>query len=91
VAAFGVATTELSSEAEIMVAVVPEPDAQVDPALLARFVNDRAPHFLVPRYIDIVGELPHTPTGKIQKFDLRARGVSATTWDREAGNFRLER
>jgi crotonobetaine/carnitine-CoA ligase len=91
VAAFGIATAELSSEAEIMVAVVLEPDAEVDPSQLARFVNDNAPHYLVPRYIDIVNELPHTPTGKIQKFDLRARGVSATTWDREASHFHLER
>jgi len=58
---------------------------------LALFVNDNAPHYLVPRYIDVVSELPHTPTGKIQKFDLRARGVSATTWDREASHFHLER
>ena len=91
VAAFGIATAELSSEAEIMVAVVLEPDAEVDPSQLARFVNDNAPHYLVPRYIDIVDELPHTPTGKIQKFDLRARGVSATTWDRESNHFHLER
>ena len=91
VAAFGIATAALSSEAEIMVVVVVEPDTEIDPAQLARFVNDNAPHYLVPRYIDVVSELPHTPTGKIQKFDLRARGVSATTWDREASHFHLER
>lgn len=91
VAAFGIATAELASESEIVVAVVLEPDAEVDPGQLARFVNDHAPHYLVPRYIDIVDERPHTPTGKIQKFDVRARGVTATTWDREANNFQLER
>jgi crotonobetaine/carnitine-CoA ligase len=81
----------LTSEAEIMVAVVLEPDEEVDPAELARFVNDHAPYYLVPRYIDIVSELPHTPTGKIQKFDVRSRGVTASTWDREASGFVLER
>jgi crotonobetaine/carnitine-CoA ligase len=90
-AAYGIATTALTSEAEIMVAVVLEPDEDVDPAELARFVNDHAPYYLVPRYIDIVSELPHTPTGKIQKFDVRARGVTASTWDREASGFVLER
>lgn len=91
VAAYGIAAAAMTSEAEIMVAVVLDPDGEVDPAELARFVNDHAPHYLVPRYIDIVSELPHTPTGKIQKFDVRARGVTASTWDREASDFVLER
>jgi crotonobetaine/carnitine-CoA ligase len=91
VAAFGIATAELASEAEIMVAVVVRAGSTVDSAQLARFVNDNAPHYLVPRYIDIVGELPHTPTGKIQKFDLRQRGVTSTTWDRHRHDFTVER
>jgi len=33
--------------------------------------------------VDVGDALPKTPTGKIQKFDLRARGVTATTWDRD--------
>jgi crotonobetaine/carnitine-CoA ligase len=74
-----------------MVVVVAEAGVQIDPAQLARFVNDNAPHYLVPRYIDFVDELPHTPTGKIQKFDLRDRGVTATTWDRQRSAFVLER
>jgi|HubBroStandDraft_4_1064222.scaffolds.fasta_scaffold20999_2 crotonobetaine/carnitine-CoA ligase len=91
VAAFGIGTAELASEAEIMVVVVVEAGVEIDPAQLARFVNDNAPHYLVPRYIDFVGELPHTPTGKIQKFDLRDRGVTATTWDRQRSAFVVER
>jgi crotonobetaine/carnitine-CoA ligase len=91
VAAFGIPTAALASEAEIMVAVVVGPESKVDPAQLARFVNDNAPHYLVPRYIDIVSELPHTPTGKIQKFDVRQRGVTSTTWDRHRHDFTVAR
>ncbi len=91
VAAFGIATAELASEAEIMVVVVAEPGAVLDPSELARFVNDHGPHYLVPRYIDVVSKLPHTPTGKVQKFDLRERGLTPTTWDRQASDFVLER
>jgi carnitine-CoA ligase len=91
VAAFGITTAALASEAEIMVAVVVGPDSTVDPAQLARFVNDNAPHYLVPRYIDIVSELPHTPTGKVQKFGLRRRGITGTTWDRDRHAFTVER
>jgi crotonobetaine/carnitine-CoA ligase len=91
VAAFGVPSGVLESEHEVMVAVVPMPGATADPAELARHVNDHAPYFFVPRYIDIVDSLPHTPTGKVQKFDLRARSVTATTWDRETSGFEVQR
>ena len=50
-------------------------DAPVTAEELARFVGERSPHFLVPRYIEFVQGLPLTPTGKVQKFVLRrARG-----------------
>jgi crotonobetaine/carnitine-CoA ligase len=43
-------------------------------------------YFMVPRYIDVVESLPKTPTGKIRKVELRAKGLSDGTWDRvEAG------
>ncbi len=94
VAAFGVPCDDLSSEAEVMVAVV-RADGPEGSALtaedLARSVNDRAPHFLVPRFIEFVDELPLTPTGKVQKFRLRDRGVSPRTWDRTTSDFELRR
>jgi acyl-CoA synthetase (AMP-forming)/AMP-acid ligase II len=40
--------------------------------------------YMVPRYIDVVDQLPRTPTEKIEKRLLQERGVTATTWDREA-------
>ena len=36
----------------------------------------------IPRYIDLVGELPRTENGKVQKYKLRERGVTPTCWDR---------
>jgi crotonobetaine/carnitine-CoA ligase len=39
---------------------------------------------MVPRYIDIVDTLPRTPTEKVEKAQLRERGITATTWDRTA-------
>lgn len=90
-AAFGVRTAELDSEAEIMVAVVPHPGAELTEEELARYVNDHAPHFFVPRYVELVDDLPHTPTGRVRKFVLRERGVTDTTWDREASGFEVRR
>lgn len=89
--AFGVPTAALPAESEVMVAVVLRRGAVATPEELARHVNDHAPHFLVPRYIDIVEEVPQTPTAKVQKYLLRQRGVTETTWDRDASGFRVER
>lgn len=65
-----------------MVAVVPGPGQVLDPLDLVRHCAEELPPFAVPRYIDTVGELPLTETGKVRKGVLRERGVSATTWDR---------
>jgi crotonobetaine/carnitine-CoA ligase len=38
-----------------------------------------------------VDALPQTPTGRVQKFKLRERGVTPATWDARAEGFRVER
>jgi carnitine-CoA ligase len=90
-AAIGIPDPNLPSEAELMVFVTLKAGASAAPAELARFVNDNAPYFFVPRYLEIVSELPHTPTGRVQKFALRERGVGPATWDRVAAGFEVTR
>jgi crotonobetaine/carnitine-CoA ligase len=90
-AAYGVPSAELESEAEIKVDVILKPSQLITPDELARFVNENAPYFVVPRYIEIVDELPHTPTGRLRKFELRKRGVTKRTWDREKAGFVVKR
>lgn len=90
-AVFGIPSDELASEAEIKLDVIVDPDANVTPEELARFINDNAPYFFVPRYIEIVEELPYTPTNKVQKFKLRKKGVTPATWDRNKTDFVIER
>ena len=90
-AAYGVAAAELDAEAEIKVDVVLQSGAVITPDELARFVNDTAPYFFVPRYVELVDELPHTPTGRVQKYRQRQRGVTRATWDREAAGFEVRR
>jgi crotonobetaine/carnitine-CoA ligase len=41
------------------------------------------PHFGVPRYIEIVDDLPRNAVGRVLKYVLRERGVTDATWDRE--------
>jgi crotonobetaine/carnitine-CoA ligase len=46
---------------------------------------------MVPRYVRVVGELPKTPTGKVEKFLLRAAGITDDTWDRESAGIKIGR
>ena len=70
------------AEDEVMASLIARPDHVLDPAELARFCEARLPYFAVPRYVDVVADLPRTENGKVQKFRLRELGVTATTWDR---------
>jgi crotonobetaine/carnitine-CoA ligase len=90
-AAYGVPSAELEAEAEIKVDVVLKPAANLRPEELATFVNETAPYFFVPRYIEFVDQLPQTPTGRVRKFALRQRGVGDATWDRAAAGFVVKR
>ena len=40
-------------------------------------------YFMVPRYVDIVDEIPRTETLRIIKTGLKKQGVTEKTWDRE--------
>jgi crotonobetaine/carnitine-CoA ligase len=90
-AAHGVPSAELEAEAELKVCVVRKPGREVGAEELARFVNDTAPYFFVPRYIEFVDELPATPTGRVQKYKLRERGVTTETWDARLAGFVVKR
>jgi crotonobetaine/carnitine-CoA ligase len=78
-------------EDEVMVVVVPRPDMVLDPAALTEFLIGRCPRFMIPRYVDVVTELPKTPVGKIRKSALRDQGVTTHTWDRDAAGIVVPR
>jgi benzoate-CoA ligase len=53
--------------------VVLKPGASTSEAELKAFVKDRLAPYKYPRFIEFVGDLPKTATGKIQRFRLRER------------------
>jgi crotonobetaine/carnitine-CoA ligase len=79
------------AENDVMAAVVLEPGSDADPLELVRFCEPRIAYFAIPRYIEFVDALPLTEGGTVRRSDLRQRGVSAATWDRERSGYRLER
>ena len=81
-AAFGV-KSELAED-DIMIVVVPRPEATIDPPQLIEFLRGRMADFMIPRYVDVRSEIPKTETHRVQKTDLKRQGVAPGTWDREA-------
>jgi len=73
------------AEDEVMAALVARDGSRIEPEELMRFCEARLPYFAVPRYVDLLDDLPRTENGKVQKYKLRERGVSAATWDRGPG------
>jgi carnitine-CoA ligase len=89
VAVFAV-NSELAED-DVMAAIVLAPGAQASEIELVRFCEPRLPYFAVPRYIELVEDLPTTENGKVQKYKLRTQGISERTWDREAVGYKLAR
>ncbi|MCB0995312.1 MAG: AMP-binding protein [Acidimicrobiales bacterium] len=70
---------------EVMVAIIPMQGETVDPAELAEWLQPRMPKYMIPRYVDIVEEFPRNETTmRVKKHELRAAGITASAWDREA-------
>jgi crotonobetaine/carnitine-CoA ligase len=82
--------SELEDE-EVMAFIKLRPGADPDPEAIIRHCEGRLAYFAIPRYLEFVDELPATPSGKIRKVALRERGISKTTWDREAAGITLQR
>lgn len=78
-------------EDEVLVVVSAVEGETIDPLALFNFLQPRMAHFMLPRYIRVIPELPRTPTQKIMKHLLRKEGVTRDTWDREASGIRIKR
>ena len=72
------------AEDEVMAAIVRRPGSPLTERALCEFCQPQLAYFAVPRFIEFVDALPVTENGKVQKFKLRDRGVTARTWDRES-------
>jgi crotonobetaine/carnitine-CoA ligase len=90
--AAAVAVASEHAEDEVLVALsLAEGVADFDPADLIRFLMPRMAHFMIPRYVRVVPNLPKTPTQKVQKHLLRSEGVTADTWDRDKAGIVIKR
>lgn len=86
-----VAVPNETAEDDVLVVVATVPGHTLDPAELLTFLQPRLAHFMLPRYIRVLSDLPRTPTQKVEKHVLRSAGVTPDTWDREQAGVRIKR
>ena len=85
-AALGVPST--LGEEDVAALVVPQDGVQIDVEELHAFLSADLPRFAVPRFIEVVDSLPKTPTERVNKDLVRARGLTDAAWDAEAARSR---
>ena len=78
-------------EDDILVVVTLAPDAGLDFAELLDFCSERMPYFCVPRYLEVLEDIPKNVIGRVRKDVLRRRGLGAGAWDREQHGYILSR
>ncbi len=88
-AAFGVPSD--LGEDDVMVCVTTRDGADLECVEFLDFCVERMPYFAVPRYVEVLPELPKNALGRIMKDTLRERGIVASTWDREAVGYVVRR
>jgi crotonobetaine/carnitine-CoA ligase len=90
-AAAGPVPSELGEDEVLAVVRLAPGHNAFEPAAFVGHLAQRLAHFMVPRYVRVMGELPKTPTAKVRKAVLKAEGVTPDTWDREAAGIILRR
>lgn len=78
-------------EDEVKAFVVLKTRGALDEETIFRYSMENMPYFMVPRFIELVSELPRTPTMKVRKTELRAQGNTLATWDCEKAGLKISR
>ena len=72
------------AEDDIKVCVVLRDGASLPPEPFFAFLQQQVPYFAVPRYVEIVDQLPRNAVGRVMKHVLRERPLTADVWDFDA-------
>lgn len=68
-------------EDDIKACLVARAEAVLSPEELFNWLRDHVPYYAVPRYVELLEELPKNPVNRVLKMVLRERGVTPQTWD----------
>lgn len=75
------------SEDDIKVFVVPKAGSRLTAQNLVEHARVTLPRYMVPRYVEIVDELPKTPTQKVERVRLAALPLTSRTWDADINDY----
>ncbi|WP_028205158.1 AMP-binding protein [Paraburkholderia nodosa] len=78
-------------EDEVKAVVVLRPGAAISARELIAWCEPRLAYFAIPRYVAFRNALPKTPSERVEKYRLRAEGVTPDCWDRERAGVMLAR
>jgi crotonobetaine/carnitine-CoA ligase len=78
-------------EDDVKIVAQLKPDAELSHEELIRFCEPRMAYFMVPRYVEFREALPRNPSQRIEKYKLRAEGITELTWDRLKAGVELKR
>lgn len=80
-------------EDEVMASIQCKSGHQLDFVELVNFSAERMAYFMVPRFLEVLPELPITRTEKIEKYKLRESPEARLPhiWDREKSGVVLEK
>lgn len=66
---------------DVALLVVARSGADPQAVELVAFMAERLPRFAVPRFVELVDALPKTPSERVNKAEVRDRGISASAVD----------
>lgn len=78
-------------EDDVKIVAQLKPNAELGHEELIRFCEPRMAYFMVPRYVEFREALPKNPSQRIEKYKLRAEGITELTWDRLKAGVELKR
>ncbi|MCU1376000.1 MAG: hypothetical protein JWO68_3286 [Actinomycetia bacterium] len=78
------AEADVFGDQDVKAVVVLRPGAVTSGEALLDFLVPRLPKYMLPRYVELVDELPKTPTNRVRKEQLRQAGPGREVWDRFA-------
>jgi crotonobetaine/carnitine-CoA ligase len=74
-------------EDEIKVIISPKEGVTLSFSEIMAYCEEKMPKFMVPRYIELIPDIPKLANEKIDKERLKKEGLTPTTWDAETGDY----
>ncbi|MGF6999349.1 AMP-binding protein [Paraburkholderia sp. GAS32] len=78
-----------SGEDDVKATIVLKEGAFITEEEICLWAIERLPYFTIPRYFEFRPDLPRNPVGRVLKYELRADGCTAATWDREKNGMQV--